>query len=131
MSKLAKRALCVQQLSSQPAVLNPASRHVRGCAARKHHQYCTACVWCPDPLCVFCTGLRWSERHSYCRYIPDSSQWPPVDPTQQFVDFTCIFPISQCYLTLILQVWGLCVGGVWAYVCVCALCCLCACAARH
>jgi hypothetical protein len=29
---------------------------------------------------------------------------PPVDPTQTFVDFDCLFPINQCYITLIVQV---------------------------
>lgn len=77
---------------------------------------------CPDP-CVYYTGLRWSERDSYCRYIPDSSQWPPVDPMQQFVDFDCLFPISQCYLTLLLQVWGLCGACVCGLVRVRALRC--------
>jgi hypothetical protein len=54
--------------------------------------------------CHLAAGLRWSQRESYCQYIPDSAQWPAVDPTQQYVDFTCVFPISQCYITLIVQV---------------------------
>lgn len=73
--------------------------------------------------CQLPAGLRWSQRESYCQYIPDSSQWPAVDPTQQYVDFTCVFPISQCYITLILQVrtTGLAGGGggregAWGFV---------------
>lgn len=48
-------------------------------------------------------GLRWSQRESYCRYIPDAAQQPLHDPTKSFVDFTCIFPISQCLVTLVIQ----------------------------
>jgi hypothetical protein len=100
LTQLAKCALCVQQLSLQRALLSPARCN---CSMTVIVQSQHACV---PPVYRTCTGLRWSERDSYCRYIPDSSQWPAVDPTQQFVDFTCIFPLSQCYLTLILQVRG-------------------------
>jgi ABC-type multidrug transport system fused ATPase/permease subunit len=48
-------------------------------------------------------GLRWSQRESYCRYIPNTADQPLHDPTKSFIDFTCIFPISQCFITLIIQ----------------------------
>jgi hypothetical protein len=48
-------------------------------------------------------GLRWSQRQSYCQYIPNTADQPLHDPTKSFVDFTCIFPISQCLITLIIQ----------------------------
>jgi hypothetical protein len=48
-------------------------------------------------------GLRWSQRESYCQYIPDAAAQPFHDPTQSFVYFTCIFPISQCLITLVIQ----------------------------
>jgi ABC-type multidrug transport system fused ATPase/permease subunit len=48
-------------------------------------------------------GLRWSQRESYCQYIPNAADQPLHDPTKNFVDFTCIFPISQCLITLTIQ----------------------------
>lgn len=60
------------------------------------------------------TGLRWSQRDSYCRNITDVAMRPLVDPTQQFVDFDCLFPINQCYITLIVQVRG---GQPYGMVC--------------
>jgi hypothetical protein len=56
------------------------------------------CVASPAPA-----GLRWSQRESYCRYIPNAADQPLHDPTTSFVDFTCIFPISQCLITLLIQ----------------------------
>lgn len=59
-------------------------------------------VLCRAVVCF--VGLRWSQRTSYCQYIPDVTERPPVDPTSFFINYDCIYPLSQIYLTLILQV---------------------------
>jgi len=51
-------------------------------------------------------GLRWSQRDSYCQYIPDISQWPQQDSTTTYVNYGCIYPLSQVYATLIVQAVG-------------------------
>eukprot|EP00775_Hariotina_reticulata_P013231 gene13231-13362_t len=51
-------------------------------------------------------GLRWSQRDSYCQYIPDISQWPQQDSTITYVNYDCIYPLSQVFATLILQAVG-------------------------
>jgi hypothetical protein len=52
------------------------------------------------------SGLRWSQRSSYCQYIPDAAAQPPFNPSTTFVSYDCLFPLQQVYVTLIIQAAG-------------------------
>jgi hypothetical protein len=51
----------------------------------------------------FLAGLRWSERSSYCQYIPDPELQPPYDPRTTYKDYNCLLPIEHVYGVLIVQ----------------------------
>lgn len=56
------------------------------------------------PVLLCPAGLRFSERHSYCHYIPDPSKPPTgADMSWLYQDNNCIFSIEQCYVVLIVQ----------------------------
>ncbi|KAF8060280.1 ABCA2 [Scenedesmus sp. PABB004] len=48
-------------------------------------------------------GLRWGEQWSYCAHVPDPAAQAPVDPAARYVDYDCIFPLWQVYVTLLVQ----------------------------
>jgi len=48
-------------------------------------------------------GLRWSQRASYCSYVPGRASQPPYDPTVEYRDYDCVLPISQAYWCLAAQ----------------------------
>lgn len=43
-------------------------------------------------------GLRWSQRYSYCRYVPVAEDQEPYDTRSEFRDYACIYPIGQVRL---------------------------------
>lgn len=52
----------------------------------------------------FLAGLRFSDRHSYCQYVPDPSKPPTgADMSWLYQDKNCIFSIEQCYWVLLVQ----------------------------
>lgn len=59
------------------------------------------CVTLPSPLCR--TGIRWSQRSSYCQYIPDVQQQPAFDSTVTYIDYDCVYPLNQIYINLAIQ----------------------------
>jgi ABC-type multidrug transport system ATPase subunit len=58
-------------------------------------------------------GLRWSQRATYCRYIPDPQDQPPYDPTREYRDYDCVLPLSQALWCLAAQ--ALAYGGLAVY----------------
>lgn len=48
-------------------------------------------------------GLRWHQQYSYCSYAPEPWQQAPYDPRVEFRSYSCIFPLWQAYLTLLVQ----------------------------
>lgn len=42
-------------------------------------------------------GIAWSERSSYCQNIPDTTEQPPYNPSEQYVNFDCVVPLNSIY----------------------------------
>ena len=51
------------------------------------------------------SGLRWSERSSYCQNIPNVNDQPQYDPRQQYINFQCVMPLSLVYCVFV-ALWG-------------------------
>ena len=50
----------------------------------------------PGPLAL-AAGIKWSERSSYCQNIPYLADRPVYNPREQYLDFACVFPLTQIY----------------------------------
>lgn len=51
-----------------------------------------------------CAGLRFKDRHSYCKYVPDPNSTPSgADMSWLYQENNCIFSLEQCFWVLIIQ----------------------------
>ncbi len=48
-------------------------------------------------------GIKWSERKSYCQYIPSARDQPPYNPALEYRDNDCFFSVNDAYITLVVQ----------------------------
>ncbi|KAF8059445.1 ABCA9 [Scenedesmus sp. PABB004] len=48
-------------------------------------------------------GLRFSQRSSYCRYVPDPAKATAGNMTWLYMENNCIYSIEQCFATLLVQ----------------------------
>eukprot|EP00775_Hariotina_reticulata_P004500 gene4500-4753_t len=52
-------------------------------------------------------GLKFSERNSYCRYVPDPSKDAvSADMAWLYLEDNCVFSLEKCYYTLLIQAAG-------------------------
>ncbi|GLC34108.1 hypothetical protein PLESTB_000838300 [Pleodorina starrii] len=50
-------------------------------------------------------GLKWSQRSSYCQYIPKVEDQPPYNRSTTYKDFECVMSLNTIYGAL-LALWG-------------------------
>lgn len=42
-------------------------------------------------------GLKWEERASYCRNIPNTADYPAYDPKTTYINFKCVYSLDYIY----------------------------------
>lgn len=83
--------------------------HVLG--AECHKYTCAEPVQRADGCCA---GLRFSERHSYCKYTPDPNKAVSgADMSWLYQDSNCIFSLERCYWALLVQAVGWMLAAVY------------------
>ncbi|KXZ51812.1 hypothetical protein GPECTOR_11g253 [Gonium pectorale] len=50
-------------------------------------------------------GLKWSQRGSYCKNIPNVDEQPPFDPRVEYRNYECVMSLNTIYGAL-LALWG-------------------------
>lgn len=48
-------------------------------------------------LLVTLTGIAWSQRDSYCQYIPNIQNQPSYNPSVIYYNFNCVMSMNNIY----------------------------------
>lgn len=65
-------------------------------------------------LLLRASGLRFSERSSYCKYVPDPTRITSgADMSWLYLDNNCVFSIEQCFWVLLVQAVGWMLAAVY------------------